>query len=99
MKTSFLRIRMPDNSLWDVPAILIASNLAKHYERDGSEAYEIEKANALASATDLIDWAANNMNWSDVEKFAQKVQDGEETVDYQEGWVNGAKQVIEKESP
>lgn len=48
-----------------------------------SDAYEVE------------DWAANNMDWSDVRSHAVQVapprpRDGE----YQEGWVNGNKRVV-----
>jgi hypothetical protein len=43
---------------------------------------------------EIEDWAANNMNWVDVQAIAVKVSIKE--VNFQEGWVNGEKEVIEK---
>lgn len=94
----FLEVRMPDNSLWHVPVDVIARNRAENYahEYDG----DIEKS--LAEDTiplfssysyEVEDWAANNMNWSDVRESAFKAE-AEEQVDYQEGWINGDKRVV-----
>ncbi|MEW6560392.1 MAG: hypothetical protein AB1412_09370 [Pseudomonadota bacterium] len=43
---------------------------------------------------EVEDWAANNMNWSDVESQAKKLQDAP-APDFQDGWMNGAKAVVE----
>lgn len=88
---------MPDGSKWDVPAEKIAENRADYYS-DGdrsSDVYEREFKYALANDTALEDWASNDMNWDDVSEFATKVE-APSDVDYQEGWVNGPKEVIEK---
>lgn len=88
-----LRVKMPDGSTWAVPIEVIARDRAKHYahEFDG----DIEKAlqedtYPLFESDDyeIEDWAANNMNWTDVRPFAQLIS-GAAEVDYQEGWVNG----------
>lgn len=95
-----LMVDMPDGSKWGVPVDLIARNRAAHYahEFDG----DIERS--LAEDTiplfdddeyEVEDWAANNMNWKDVEAHARKLQDAQ--TDFQEGWVNGDKAVIEVE--
>ncbi|MGF9909554.1 hypothetical protein [Brevibacillus porteri] len=90
-----LRVTMPDGTEWDVPAEIIAKSRAEYYcgvdaDADFDEEYEY----ALYDHEDLIDWAENNMNWEDVAKFAQPLGDRTKT-DYQEGWVNGEKEVVE----
>jgi hypothetical protein len=42
---------------------------------------------------EIEDWAANNMDWSDVVAFATKIGPVDQ-VDYQEGWVNGKKEIL-----
>lgn len=99
-----LRVTMPDGSRWDVPAQIIAEHRARYYakhdsgEESGEEygrVYRDELAYALDSDDELQDWAANNMNWSDVSAQATRVQEAPaKEPDYEEGWVNGEKEVI-----
>ena len=98
----YLRITMPDNSKWDVEAVIIANSRAAYYAqkdsgvtegREYDKIYKDEMEYALSDSDELIDWAENNMNWEDVQRYAHKVKDG--NIDYQEGWVNGEKEVIE----
>ena len=96
MKTKYLRVTMPDNSKWDVPARLIAHDRAKYYAEKG-ESYQEEYDYVINDDSELIDWAAGNMNWSDVKDMAMKIELPEPKVDYQEGWVNGEKEIIEVE--
>jgi len=92
----FLRVTMPDGSKWDVPARVIAENRAKYYaEVDSDTTYQEEFEFTMSDNYELKDWAAGNMNWSDVENHAQYVINPP-TPDYQEGWVNGEKEIIEK---
>lgn len=65
---------MPDGSKWDVPAVLIAENRASYYakhdtgEESGVEydrKYAEELDYTLRKGDELMDWAANSMNWSD----------------------------------
>jgi hypothetical protein len=96
-----LRIVMPDKSVWGVPAEFIADHRARHYGdkagRWDQEEYERERAHALTDDAELIDWAARNMNWSDVMQVARLVRAAPSGVDYQEGWMNGAKHVVRKD--
>lgn len=98
MLKKLLVITMPDDSKWSVPVEIIARNRAAVYadEFDG----DIEKS--LAEDTvphfesddyNVEDWAANNMNWSEVEAHAKLVEQG--GCDFQEGWINGDKEVVE----
>ena len=56
--------------------------------------YQEEFEFTMNDEDELIDWAQNNMNWDEVKQQAVKVSDGE--IDWQDGWVNGEKEVIEK---
>lgn len=100
----YLRVTMPDGSKWDVPAQMIAHDRAKSYadtdagRPDGEEfdrLYTEELAFTLSSDEEIEDWAANNMNWEDVAPLAVMTAPSVD-VDYQEGWVNGDKEVIER---
>lgn len=101
----YLRVTMPDDSQWDVPALLIAESRARYYAEldvkrgdatDFDQAFADEVEYALGDSYEIEDWAANNMNWSDVASAAVQVVAPPSTVDYQKGWVNGEKDVIEK---
>lgn len=94
-----LRVNMPDGSKWDVPVSVIAENRAKYYSHEyGGDVQKSLEEDTLplfeADRYEIEDWAANNMNWSDVEKMAQLAVASE--TDYQEGWVNGGKTVVDK---
>lgn len=90
----YLRVTMPDGSRWDVPAGLIAANRAAYYADQGDN-YEEEYDYTMSDDYQLTDWAANNMNWSDVQHVAVEVAREGDAVDYQEGWVNGEKEIVE----
>jgi len=43
---------------------------------------------------EIKDWAANHMNWRDVEAYAKKLK--KPKPDFQEGWTNGHKEVVDE---
>lgn len=93
-----LRVNMPDGSKWDVPVSVIAQHRAEHYAHEfgGDVQDSLDEDTLPLFESDhyaVEDWAANNMNWSDVERVAVMSVAGE--IDYQEGWVNGGKAVVE----
>lgn len=95
-----LRVTMPDGSKFDVPIRVIARDRADSYKGE----YSGDLAESLMQDTipffeedhsEIYDWSANNMNWEDVANLAVKVPDAEiKIVDYQEGWVNGEKEIV-----
>ncbi len=87
-----LLVKMPDG-WWSVPASLVAGNRARYYADKGDD-YQEEYEFAITDATELLDWAASNMNWSDVAADATKCPSVPHVVDYQEGWVNGKRKVV-----
>jgi hypothetical protein len=101
----FLRVTMPDGSQYDVPAYLIASNRATYYaecdtgETSGPEfdkIFKIEFDYAMACHDEIVDWAANNMNWSNVSGDSERVGGTLSPEDFQEGWLNGDKEIVDK---
>lgn len=94
---------MPNGSKWDVPAKLIAEARARYYAKvdtgkesgkDFEKVFNEEVENALDDTYLIEDWASNNMDWEDVKDSA--INFSEMEVDFQEGWVNGKKEVVEK---
>ena len=94
---------MEDSSKWDIPAKIIAEDRAKYYAEHDTKTqfgllfdavFKQELENGLTNDYEIHDWAENNMNWSDVKAIAVKVLTKE--VDFQEGWLNGEKEVIKK---
>ena len=94
-------VAMPDGSRWAVPLMVIATDRAKHYahEFDG----DLERSLAEdtlplfdADPYQAHDWAANNMNWSDVKGEARIYEPAKPLGDddFAEGWVNGEYQVV-----
>jgi hypothetical protein len=93
---------MPDGSQWDVPAAVVAHRRATYYaNKDTGETsgrlyttiYLHELDYTLRNNGELLEWGANNMNWSEVQASANMHKAG--NVDYQKGWVNGKKSVVE----
>ena len=96
-----LRVTMPDGQKWDVPVEVIARNRAAHYASEfGDEVERSLKEDTLllfdgeGGAYEIEDWAANNMNWDEVEEHATLAM-AQDAVDFQEGWVNGEKEILE----
>ncbi|MBU4609176.1 hypothetical protein IMZ29_00975 [Achromobacter sp. GG226] len=89
---------MPDGSTWGIPVEVIARHRASHYahEFDGDVEKSLAEDTGPLFASDeyeVHDWAANNMNWSDVAADHAVRIDGAKPVDYQEGWTNGEYEV------
>lgn len=87
-----LRVTMPDGSQWDVPVQIIADHRDEHYKDDAEDTIRFIRERSL-DAFDIKDWAANNMNWSDVKDHAVKVKDAPEC-DYEDGWCNGSHRIV-----
>ena len=101
MGEDYLRVTMPDGSQYDVPCHLIAMDRAKYYadkeakdDKKKRDEKIVEEYNfAIKDKEEIQDWAANNMDWDDVKAHAKKVTDNKD-VDFQEGWINGEKEVV-----
>lgn len=106
--TKYLKVTMPDGSQYLVPAATIARNRAEYYAKSDSEKgdgdydtiFKEEFAFAMLGADnycEIKDWASNNMNWVDVKDGAIKVVREEMSErQFQEGWLNGKKKIVEE---
>jgi hypothetical protein len=98
-----LTVAMPDGSRWAVPADLIARSRCTYYSKvdpfnPDSEEWREEWAYCFANGgQELKNWAAGNMDWSEVEDHAFKVRERGElsAEEKQEAWVNGDKRLEE----
>ncbi len=110
MTKKMIRVTMGDGTRWDVPLTIVAESFATYWANkayppatslrrkwDDSFAQEFDWAMSSGGRETALDWAANNMDWNDVAKHAVRVNPSR-PADYQEGWVNGEKEVVEVES-
>lgn len=89
----FLRVTMRDGSTWEIPAVVIAEHRARYYADKGDD-FDEERAFALSSDHELLDWASNNMDWADVQEHAEQLKPCD-PIDHDEAWVNARKVVIQ----
>jgi hypothetical protein len=100
----YIHVTMPDGSKWRVKAEIVAASRATYYASDGRTPREaarwgLENIYAMTHDDELLDWAANNMNWTDVSRVAERVPEptpGMSPEQFQEGWVNGGKVVVDE---
>ena len=97
-----LIVEFPDRSIFQIPIGIIALNRAEYYaiKEGGDDAvkystiFEEEYQYTLGDPTELIDWASNNMNWSDIEDYA--IQETTKGVDFNEEWASAIKSVLKE---
>lgn len=82
---------------WSIPVNVIAMDRAKYYakEFDGDINKSLEEDTAPLFEDDeyeIEDWAKNNMNWSDVEHSATRIESGD--FDYQDAWCNSEAEIL-----
>ena len=90
----YIRVKMNDGTIWDVPATLVATDRADYYDEKEPGCWQEEYDFTMEEEDELLDWALNNMNWGDVVEHAKMVGRNEEASDYQKGWVNGEHEVV-----
>ena len=83
---------MSDGSQWSVPVDKIAADravaFANVYDGDVGKSYREGTIPLFeANESEIHEWAANNMDWKDVQVFAKKVSPSQ--CNYADGWVNG----------
>ncbi|WP_241624224.1 hypothetical protein [Rosenbergiella epipactidis] len=100
MDKKYLQVEMPDGSKWAVPVEVIALHRARYYaQNDGICLDQSLNEDTLplfeSSPFEIEDWAVNNMDWVDVKRFAVQIKNPHPDFDYEDGWTNGDKQIIE----
>jgi len=99
-------VEMPDGSKYSIPLCIILKNRAEYYasiEYDGDILKSLLEDTipcCMSNQDEIEDWASNNMDWKDVEKYAVKIADADRSPmtedDFQDGWVNGKHDVSKK---
>lgn len=90
--TAMYRIDMGEGYVYDVPVQIIADDRDANYADDEEDTIGFI-LNGSLDEYNIKDWATNNMNWDDVKQYATRVEVAH-TVDHQDGWVNGSREVI-----
>ena len=95
---------MSDDSQWKIPAQFIAEQRAEYYalrdcEKNKSLNYqtvfEDEIEYALTDEDEILDWASNNMNWSDVKDIAVELPSKKKELVFEDEWTNADKEIVE----
>lgn len=99
----YLRVKMSDGTMYDIPAEIIAEHRAGYFEKNSAEKltyhassvrprlYSAEKEFALNNDDILIEWAETKMEWKDLEPYAVEVK---KEVSYEKEWLTAEKKVI-----
>jgi len=87
------RVTMPDGTQYDVPVQTIVDSRDENYREDKEDTIGYIRRGTL-TGYEISDWAANNMNWSDVEGVAVKVDVPLPLTDFQDGWTNGDRKIV-----
>jgi len=100
----YLRVQMPDGTMYDIPAEIIAEHRAVFFEDNSAEKlsyhsssvqprlHHAEKEFAMNNDEILIEWASRKMKWKDIEAHARKVEP--ETNNNDKDWPDAPKKVV-----
>jgi len=96
----YILVTFSNGDKYRIPGSVIAESRATHYaDRDSEEGkskwgeiYKEEYDYTLGDDYELVDWAENNMDWSDVESVAELVMSGD--VDFEDEWCNADKEIV-----
>src|SRR5579863_1822632 len=95
---AYLEITFGDGTRWCVTTMLIARNRAAHYARefggDVERSLNEDTIPCFADDFEIVDWASNNMNWSDIAPNAIQLPTPSTKPDYQREWTNAVKKVV-----
>lgn len=88
---------MPDGSIWEISAEVIAQHraaaFADQFDDDVEASLQLDTLPTFqADPSEIIRWARNEMDWADVALFAQKVD--QKPMDLEEGWFESTKELI-----
>ncbi len=99
----YVRVRMSDGVVYDIPAEIIAAHRADYFENNSAEKLTYHASSiqprlrsaemefAMKNDDALLEWA-DKMEWKDLKDHAVKVEP--EPKDYEKDWKTAKKQVI-----
>jgi hypothetical protein len=92
MKEKKLIIKFTKGVTYAVPAKIVAEDRARYYANvDGYEEDSQEFLNEVNTALDdefmIFDWVQNDMNWSDLRPYAERIE--EKPINLDDEWSDG----------
>ncbi len=87
-----VRVTFSNGDCFDVSAQVIADDRDKNYADEKEDTIGFIRKRSI-DAYALIDWASNNMNWSDLAPYATRLETPIEAFDYEDHWCNAEKEV------
>ncbi len=89
-------ITFNNGEIYEVPADIVAQSRAEYYSQIdgveyGSDEYQKEYQYSYSDNYELLDWINNNMNWSDISKFAKRID--LVNYDYEKNFINADKKI------
>ena len=92
----FLAVEFSDGTTYVIPVKFTAEHRASYYANldadrgeDFQSVYDAEVRFALKCTDEILDWAANNMDWSDVHDVAKLLR-RDVPADYEAEWASAA---------
>lgn len=103
--SKFIVFKVRDDSIWGIPAEVVANNRAKYYaSKENTDAtyeavYRDEFDMLMSDDLELTDWAGNNMDWEDIKPHLVQIKEAYpiNDRDFKAGWDNAVLATIEKE--
>jgi hypothetical protein len=88
----YVVVTFSNGDVYRIPASVIADSRASSYAVLSAMKYDEEYEHTLNDNVELIDWAENNMDWSDVESVAELVMSND--VNFEDEWRNADKEIV-----
>ena len=93
MTEETVKVEFSDGSVWSVPLDTIRQHRAnimlawKTEESNSHHYWYVDTLKLFEDPYEIKDWMWNNMNWGDVENFAEMLT-GPRPADYEKEWTN-----------
>lgn len=85
-----LVVSFSNGEKWAVPLQVICDSRDENYKDDEEDTFKFVTEGGL-TPYDIEDWAAGNMNWSDLAPYATKINSPTPHFDYEDGWCSASK--------
>ena len=82
-----IHVTFSNGEIWAIPCSEIADDRASDFHDRGTAEFDEMFQQTMADDAEILDWALNNMNWSELERFAVLTNEPD-AVDYDEEWPN-----------
>ena len=87
-----MQLTMSDGSRWEFPVQIIADSRDEYYQDEKEDTIKYIRRGSL-DKFEIEDWAANNMNASDVLEYMVELPSKKTELDFEEEWTNAEKEI------